>query len=413
MDSVNKDVKEPRVIHRNPELGRCAKIEKRRKERAASLASAIKVEDLPEPTGTIQEAADKDTAEEVKVKVESKGRPDKSSALTIPPSSSDTLPQIAILYVPNGTYPTLTYLGMLVEVRIQAKYLSLHNREVSTRQLWGTDIYTEDSDAVAILRHCGRIILRPSAPTGCLGVSVVFRVLPSRKQYLPSTRYGYRSRQWNSEYSRTSLEFVRSETIYNANKFHVKTKPAPMEVSGRRKVRLVRATAPIDRPKSLLEQPKPTVPGITVTFNAANDPVIGYSLAAICDRGMDEKFWTSTRLKKEVLYLESQETRFELSRCSVSKGKYDLYRWSKVLPEPLLLTHISSLSRLKPIKGAVKRKKSDAPHSDVQVFPLPLSRISVLENDLDWDEIEWGPDSVRVRGQIYRIKSLQFKAISV
>lgn len=395
----------PRLIHRNPDLGRFAKMQKRR---AQKTSSAINPDDLPAPQGTVEEAEAKDKS--TVVKVEPNGR------LVSPPAASsvsnDLIPQIAILYVPNGTLPALNwYLGMLIEVRIQAKYLSLSNKEVVTRQIWGTDVYTEDSDAVAVLRHCGRVTLRPTPPTGYLGISAIFRVLPPRSQYLPSTRYGFRSRQWMSDSFRTSLEFVRSEAIHNANKFHVKTKAAEA-ATGRRKVRLVRPTAPIDRshgPRGLVEQVKPVIPGVAVTFNVANDPILRYSLTAICDRGMDEKFWTSTRLKREVLYLESRDGCFELSR-SASTGKYDTYRWAKVsMDSPL--SHLSSLSRLKPTKSSAKRKKPEGVEGAVKL-PLPLDRIIVLENDLDWDEIEWGPNEVRVRGHIYPIRSIQFKPAS-
>jgi hypothetical protein len=37
----------------------------------------------------------------------------------------------------------------VIEVRIPSKFLSLRNKEVQRTQLWGTDVYTDDSDAVA------------------------------------------------------------------------------------------------------------------------------------------------------------------------------------------------------------------------------------------------------------------------
>ena len=43
----------------------------------------------------------------------------------------------------------------LVEVRIAPEYVSAHNKLVKARQLWGCDIYTEDSDLVAAAMHMG------------------------------------------------------------------------------------------------------------------------------------------------------------------------------------------------------------------------------------------------------------------
>lgn len=40
-----------------------------------------------------------------------------------------------------------------VEVRVPADAASNQNRQVRARQLWGTDVYTHDSDVVAVLMH--------------------------------------------------------------------------------------------------------------------------------------------------------------------------------------------------------------------------------------------------------------------
>ena len=42
-----------------------------------------------------------------------------------------------------------------MQVRIPAHCLTSNNRHVRARQLWGSDVYTEDSDLVAVLMHCG------------------------------------------------------------------------------------------------------------------------------------------------------------------------------------------------------------------------------------------------------------------
>lgn len=40
-------------------------------------------------------------------------------------------------------------MNKVIEVRIPSKFLTLRNKEVQRTQLWGTDVYTDDSDAVA------------------------------------------------------------------------------------------------------------------------------------------------------------------------------------------------------------------------------------------------------------------------
>jgi Histone deacetylation protein Rxt3 len=59
-------------------------------------------------------------------------------------------PQLSFVYVPGGAIPDLDEKKhKLIEILIPARYLSTRNKEVQTRQLWGTDAYTDDSDAVA------------------------------------------------------------------------------------------------------------------------------------------------------------------------------------------------------------------------------------------------------------------------
>jgi hypothetical protein len=54
------------------------------------------------------------------------------------------------LYYPGMLLPDLFGdLNKTIEVRIEAKYLTNYNEKVIARELWGDDIYTDDSDMVA------------------------------------------------------------------------------------------------------------------------------------------------------------------------------------------------------------------------------------------------------------------------
>jgi hypothetical protein len=49
-------------------------------------------------------------------------------------------------------------------VRIPAASVTSANRQVRARQLWGTDVYTDDSDLVAVLMHTGFYLPTASQP---------------------------------------------------------------------------------------------------------------------------------------------------------------------------------------------------------------------------------------------------------
>ena len=52
-----------------------------------------------------------------------------------------------------------------VQVRIAPQWMTNTNQQVRARQLWGSDVYTEDSDLVAALMHAGFYsISLPAAP---------------------------------------------------------------------------------------------------------------------------------------------------------------------------------------------------------------------------------------------------------
>jgi hypothetical protein len=55
--------------------------------------------------------------------------------------------------------------GLTVEIRIPADLATTSNRQIRGRQLWGTDVYTDDSDIVAVLMHTG--YYTPTATPPC------------------------------------------------------------------------------------------------------------------------------------------------------------------------------------------------------------------------------------------------------
>ncbi|KAI9271149.1 histone deacetylation protein Rxt3-domain-containing protein [Helicostylum pulchrum] len=66
------------------------------------------------------------------------------------------------VYSPQLVMPSLQgwALNGLMEVRVPARYLTFENSKVKKRAVWGTDIYTDDSDIVAMAIHCGKYLPR-------------------------------------------------------------------------------------------------------------------------------------------------------------------------------------------------------------------------------------------------------------
>ncbi|XP_010999691.1 PREDICTED: U1 small nuclear ribonucleoprotein 70 kDa-like isoform X3 [Populus euphratica] len=89
--------------------------------------------------------------------------------------------------------------GPTLEIRIPAEHITATNRQVRGGQLWGTDIYTNDSDLVAVLMHTG--YFRPTAsppPPAIQELCATVRVLPPQDSYISMLRNNVRSRAWGA-----------------------------------------------------------------------------------------------------------------------------------------------------------------------------------------------------------------------
>jgi len=282
------------------------------------------------------------------------------------------------VYQPCVVLPELEKkMNSLVEVLLPSKYLTCDTKQVSLRHLWGTDSYTDDSDLVAVLVHTGHVKLKAAAPKTPLLVSL--RVCPAQTTYPGSERNGLQSRDWKAAHDGVSIKVERC-LQHTAGSM-----PAP-ELS------MLRPGPSRQIPGSM--QPIAPGPGQSfatpqsaciVVFNLSNEPCLKYSLAIVADQGPEESRWTSMRLRREVVYLESRHRRFELAQTGSAKG-YDKYSLSQVL----------------------RPHTMDRRAMEAEGIPLPARRLKQLHDDLDWEELVWGPYFVRVRGDEYPVVSLQF-----
>lgn len=96
------------------------------------------------------------------------------------------------------------YLNSIVQVRVAHRWLTRTNALVSQRALWGSGVYTEDSDLVAALYHEGHIGSDESEhPQGDLFVSLI--ILPRLRGYKGSYMNGVFSRTWHAPHDGVSF----------------------------------------------------------------------------------------------------------------------------------------------------------------------------------------------------------------
>lgn len=108
----------------------------------------------------------------------------------------------------------------------------------------------------------------------------------------------------------------------------------------------------------------------------------------VCDRGLKPHERTSARLHTHVMFLESQWTRYEVSKATDGKeGGEECYRFSKC-----------------------KKALSSTALRETGV-PMPDKEKEVLHDMLKWEELQWGQNSVIVRGEKYPLLRIHFMSM--
>lgn len=86
------------------------------------------------------------------------------------------------------------------QVVIAPEYMVGGNKQVKSRQLWGKDVYTDDSDLVAVLLHLGYYASNNVAPNSLVSRFYAQILLgPKQASYQSCTRNAVRSRCWFSD----------------------------------------------------------------------------------------------------------------------------------------------------------------------------------------------------------------------
>ncbi|CAK7328566.1 unnamed protein product [Dovyalis caffra] len=337
--------------------------------------------------------------------------------------------------------------GPTLEIRIPAEHVTATNRQVdlfSTSlylqvegglelnemdcvwglvrggQLWGTDVYTDDSDLVAVLMHTG--YCRPTAsppPPAIQELCATIRVLPPQDSYTSMLRNNVRSRAWGAgigcsyRVERCCIMKKGGGTIdlepCLTHTSAVEPTLAPVAVE---RTMTTRAAA-----SNALRQQR-FVREVTIQYNLCNEPWIKYSISIVADKGLKKPLYTSARLKKgEVLYLETHSCRYEL--CFTGEKMVRSTQASQVHEE----TEKSHNHHPHSSNG----EKNDTDNVLIDVFrwsrckkplpqkvmrsvgiPLPLEHVEVLEENLEWEDVQWSQTGVWIAGKEYALARVHF-----
>lgn len=281
----------------------------------------------------------------------------------------------------NCLFPSLVdHLNGILHVRIASRYLTYDNPNIKKRSVWGTDVYTDDSDVVGMIVHGGSYTLpdplhprndsddgRPSSISSIQrpnhDLIVTLRVLPKLLKYAGTSRHRIKSRHW-TDHDGMSLRVESVKEIPRGTAITHGRKNLKARVSAMSLLR-VSLTKPRQR---YFQYPTPennSVKETTLVFDV-NGSYFKYSPTLLVDKDPENiQTWTTYRLRSEVILLSNDDQIVEISRIPQSDPlSVDRYR--------ILTITNSSLS-------------------DTTTFPIPEStpNAKVLFTNLDWDDLKW------------------------
>ncbi|KAK4764187.1 hypothetical protein SAY87_013625 [Trapa incisa] len=300
--------------------------------------------------------------------------------------------------------------GPVLEIQILAEHVTATNRQVRGSQLWGTDIYTYDSDLVVVLMHTGYCRLTPSPPPSAIQeLRATIRVLPPLESYVSTLRNNIRSRAWGAAIG-CSYRVEKCCILKKGGGMidlepcitHTSTVEPTLAPVAVERTMTTRAAA-----SNALRQQR-FVREVTIQYNLCNEPWIKYSLSIVADKGLKKALYTSARLKKgEVLYLETHSCRYELcfSGEKIVKATLQLHE-SELEKSQNHPTHSINGERSYSESMVVdvfrwSRCKKPLPQKVMRSIgiPLPLEYVEVLEENLDWEDVQWSQSGVWIAGK--------------
>lgn len=263
------------------------------------------------------------------------------------------------LYKPFVELPNLSeFVGSFIEMRIEACYLTHFNPAIIKRNLWGNDVYTSNSDIVCILVHSGAYFVG-ALPPDCGAVSAFFKVSKNKSTYNNIFKNGIKSRKiTNQTYEghTIKLEFLHersglineNDNLVDISQFVYKMPTLIREIRRKQKVarkafKSFRTLYGIQAENfGLSKGTNERDSEFMFVFSLSGQPVKRYTLGEFADKkSLDPEepdYFVSDALKTQVLYVESLNSRYEVSRTldnmfEINKVKDPIFKGPEYMRE--------------------------------------------------------------------------------
>ena len=302
----------------------------------------------------------------------------------------------SFIYHPDLELPDLSaYCGSHVEVKIERLYLTLLNKNVRKRRIFGKDEYTSDSDIACVLLHSGLAKAESVRRRSGDFLSAVFLVKKNRRKYEDALQNGILSRKLNLSVDQS----LRCQTIKPVSCKSITSKGSLLKdaknirIPARRKIR-----------KRVFEREPPYHERFgELVFNMNNEFAFVYNLTNICDKSEKKDDFLSSLLQDYLLVLETTD----LQKYIISFVREELENehisdfWVKILHVKNPVAFDNQF-----IQSIQRRDEGLSSSSEVPILSLlPKNFADEVASNLAWHDLTWGPDYLEVQGQ--KIEPLQ------
>lgn len=337
------------------------------------------------------------------------------------------------LYRPYYSLPDLTsFVSDLIEIRISREFINTYNQAYRENKIFGSDIYTSDSDPVLILQHTGYYNINESLPEDIEGVSLFLRVGKGRVSYTSHLRFGITSKK-SIAFNGHSIKpegFLMLESLGTDEELEIMAERMPF------------LPDEYESNKSLVSKEKSrsyafinlnTTP--VLAFNLCDEAVYKFDIAEIADKShADYTTFLSFKLKTSVLYLENSSSRIEISRMidketinniekkenndictnnnvketknNNNKNNNNNHKYCGKEIDDFLFYEDYEKYKLSIVLDPKNKNNSFINNKNIEI---PLSNekgyINVLYENLDWSEFVWSEKGLTVRD--FRINNLK------
>lgn len=327
------------------------------------------------------------------------------------------------LYRPMFSLPILSnYVGELIEYRISHEYLNLKNKELKENRLFGSEIYTSDSDPILILMHLGCIELGNkyvnSEGNEDGGISLILRVGKGRVSYNSSEKNNVKSKKPNS-YPGHSIKlegFYLLNNLGSDEELIIYSSSMPLVENELENLNLICK----DNYEYLPElEPYKLDYNIPLTFNLTAELVYRYDITLLSDNNKNKfKDFLSFKLCKHDLIVENHEERFRISKFNKKKQKSssNILKHSSIEDNKELEKNIESSINFEDINDIVAFDEYHKYQISKVINLIPImesseieqhnnqnmnnnieTNESIIHSNLDWSEMIWREEYIRVK----------------